>query len=99
MALDGIVTVLVVNTKAANVLEHSLDLVMKLRDDTKFGRKHWVKKTSRSLTPLRINFMMNYVDKSTPLIFINFSLNQVVSLLLMGSERKKDVSVEEMISN
>ncbi|CAL8109670.1 unnamed protein product [Orchesella dallaii] len=98
VALNGIVSVLVMNTKAANVLEHSLDLVVKFRNDPTYKRKHWAKKMAWSLTPLKINFMMNFVDKSTPLIFINFSLNQVVSLLLVGSERKKDVQIEDVLS-
>lgn len=99
VALDGIVSVLVMNTKAANVLEHSMALIKKFRNDPSYKRKHWVKKMSRSLTPLKINFMMNFVDKTTPLIFINFSLNQVVSLLLVGSERRKNVHFEDVIGS
>lgn len=99
VAMDGIVSILVMNTKAANVLEHSMAVITKMRNDTRYGRKHWVKKMSSSLTPLKINFMMNFVDKSTPLIFINFSLNQVVSLLLVGSERNKDVQIEDVLAN
>lgn len=98
VALDGIVSILVMNTKAANVLEHSMDLIEKFRNDISHGRKHWVKKKSWSLIPLKISFMSNYVDKSTPLIFINFALNQVVSLLLVGSDRNKDVQIKDVLA-
>lgn len=99
VALDGVVSILGMNTKAANVLEHSTEVIEKFRNDPVFKRKHWIKKMSLSLTPLKINFMMNYVDKSTPLLFLNFSLNQVVSLLLVGNERNKNAQIEDAFTN
>jgi len=98
VVVNGVVSLLVMNTKAANVYEHSLELIKALKSPPPahvvgnssaqlcIRRKHWTIKMAESLRPLKVHFGMNFVDKVTPLLMINFSVNQVVSLLLIQSD-------------
>jgi len=86
IVVDGIVSLLVMNTKAANVREMSSHMIRSWENVQKVKRTHWIKKMAKSFVPLKIQFGSNFVDQITPLLIVNFSVNQTLSLLMIGSE-------------
>lgn len=83
VAFDGIISLLIMNTRAANMREQSVRMIRNWRNCPKLKRSHWVKKMALSFVPLKIQLGSNFVDQLTPLVIVNFTVNQVVSLLLL----------------
>lgn len=85
VAFDGIISLLVMNTRAANMRKQSEEMIRNWKICPNLRRKHYVKKIVASFIPLKIQLGSNFVDQLTPLLIVNFTVSQVVSLLLIQS--------------
>lgn len=85
VAFDGVVSLLIMTTRAANVREKSISMIRSWSNCQTIKRKHLVKKMTKSFVPLKVQLGGGFVDKLTPLLILNFTVSQVVSLLLLRS--------------
>jgi len=85
---DGAVALLVVSSVLAQLHNVSKDMKSKLRKQTLVSvsprQRRWIRQCIRSLLPLKSYIgQVNYVDELTPLVMMDFSISQTVSLLMM----------------
>lgn len=85
VAVNTFVTIFVITSIAARVNTGSNDLIRKLGNGSKNRRTSWARKMAKSIAPLKVRFMSNFVDQLTPLVILAFCIQQAAGLL-MASE-------------
>jgi hypothetical protein len=71
-------------TKASSVNISSIAFIAQERSRlAKFNKNALLRKVVKSIPPLKVEFASNYIDKLTPLVLLNFCINQTVSLLII----------------
>jgi hypothetical protein len=68
-------------TSAGNVHMYSLELIHSWK--VKCVGSRIVRQRLRACTPLKIKLGTNYIDKLTPLVIMDFTISQTVSVLLI----------------
>jgi hypothetical protein len=68
-------------TAAANVHTYSLELIRSWKVSAR--RSRIVRRQLMACAPLKIKVGTNYIDKLTPLVIMDFTISQTVSVLLM----------------
>jgi len=81
--MDG-KAVIEMTKEASNVISASEDFLETLNNLGNFKTEKWFRKKIRSLPSIKIGMgSSNYFDKLTPLVLLDFCINQAVSLMLM----------------
>ena len=78
---DVCIIILVEYTTAALIWKRSSELLILWKKQSK--HKTMFKATLKSLSPFKIKFGMNFVDSLTPLVILDFCINQTASMLLI----------------
>lgn len=82
--LDGILLTIVYLSLASSVYVSSNGLIERWKKHRKCRRSKYIRKTLRSLRPLKIKFRNNFVDQCTPIVVQDFIITQTASLLLLS---------------
>jgi len=84
LSMDGFSVIYIIKI-AAGVFVQSTNFVTTVRKSKQdYGRKTMYKKQVRSLDLIKIYFSKtNFVDKKTPLVFLDFAFAHTVSLMLL----------------
>ncbi|OXA57584.1 hypothetical protein Fcan01_08307 [Folsomia candida] len=83
LSTDGF-SVIFISRIASIVYIKSRFFVTMVQNSSKNSRRTWFRKNAASLDKLKIRFGSgNFIDEMTPLVFLDFSFSQTVSLMLL----------------
>lgn len=83
LSLDGFAMIFI-SQVAAGVLTRSKSFVEGTRKSKSYRRRSWFRKMARASYLIKIRFgSTNFIDKMTPLVYMNFCLTQTVSLIIL----------------
>jgi hypothetical protein len=84
LLLNSVCFIMFVCTKASSVNSSSIALIARERRKVaNFRTNSLLRRVVVSIPPLKVEFASNYIDKLTPLVLLNFCINQTVSLLII----------------
>jgi hypothetical protein len=72
-------------TKASKINTTSIGFIAQEQGTlVHFNKSALLRKMVKSIPPLKVEFASNYIDKLTPLVLLDFCINQTVSVLIIG---------------
>jgi hypothetical protein len=84
LLLNCVCFIIFVCTKASSVNTMSSLLIAEQRNKLANSNKNTLlRKVVKSIVPLKVEFGCNYIDKLTPLVLLDFCINQTVSVLII----------------